>query len=376
MALVSLKGGAWWPEPAWAPQVINRGGARPTISSRQLDASGEKQAWMFQAPVTGDLAEIDYYINTVGSSGDLDVRIETVSATDGNPTGTLVATNSNLSATISTTGAKTAVLTAVAPLTRGTYYAIVFSRTSGNYNLTVQDHIDTSSYRANVLSYGRYHNGTSWSSQTAADSRNYVPCCALKWGDGNYYWIPGALPVQSVTDVNFNNASAERERGIRLIPRVPMRVSGWFANISMHAVDVNVILATSAGTAVGTYTGDKDYGSNYTTGTNYNGTRQGFFAETPTLVAGDTYYLTAKPTSATSTRVSDGLLMDTGEVNQWNMIAGGTDIALVTRDSGGTYTVDTTKRPVNFGLIIDQLGDDTGGGGGGLASNPIRGFVA
>lgn len=376
MTLTSMKGGAWWPEPSFIISAAAAAGtSRPAMSVRTLDAAGEKQAWIFQAPVTGTLSEIDYYINAVTSSGDLDVRIETVSATDGNPTGTLAGTNTNLSATISTTGAKTATLTAGASLTRGTYYAVVFTRTSGNYDLRMVDFTSTTDYRTTTLSYGRYHNGTSWSAQNAVDSRNFAPCVALKWNDGNYYWVPGSYPIQSLTNVDFNNTSTDRERGIRIIPRVPMRVAGWFANVSLMGVNADVVLANSGGTAIGTYSGDKDYGSSYGAGTNYNHMRQGFFAETPSLTAGSTYYLTIKPTSATSTRVTDALVMDTGEINQWNMLSGGTDIALVVRNSGGTYSEDTTKRPMNFGLIIDQFGDDASGGGG-LAANPIRGFVA
>lgn len=376
MTLTSMKGGAWWPEPAFMVTAAGaNGAARPAVTVRTLDASGEKQAWIFQSPVTGTLSEIDYYINAVTSSGDLDVRVETVSATDGNPTGTLVGTNTNLSATISTTGAKTAVLTAGASLTRGTYYAIVFARTTGNYDLKIVDFTTSSEFRVTTLSYGRYHDGTSWAAQNAANSRQYVPCVALKWNDGNYYWIPGSYPIQSLTNVDFGNTSSDRERGIRIIPRVPMRVAGWFGNVSLIGVNADVVLADSGGTAIGTYSGDKDYGSSYGAGTNYNHMRQGFFAETPSLTAGSTYYLTLKPTTSTTTRVTDALLMDTSDVTQWNMLSGGTDIALVTRNSGGTYSVDTTKRPMNFGLIIDQFGDDAGTGSG-VVALPLGGYVA
>lgn len=349
------------------------GSTLPATGTVQLNVAGEKQAFIFQAPATDSLIEVDYYVSAVGSAGDLDVRIETVSATDGNPTGTLVATDTNLSATISTTGAKTAVLTASASLTRGTYYAIVFSSTSGDITLAAINNNNPFSTYTTLASYSRYHNGTSWSGRTVSASYQYIVGVAPKFSSGGYLYIEGCAPVQTLTTVDFNNTSTDRERGIRFIPRAPIRVEGWYCRANVGAGNVDVVLANSGGTALATYTGDKDYGSGY----GFNGALQvqGLFAASVDLSAGSTYYLTIKPTSATNARVVDLLLMDTGEANQMNCMSGGTDVVLVTRNSGGTYTETTTKRPLSMGLIISAI-DDAVGGGGGLAANPIRGFVA
>lgn len=369
MALQSFKGGIWWP----APLYTSSGATLPATGTSQLNVAGEKHAFIFQAPATDSIIEVDYYVSAVGSAGDLDVRIETVSATDGNPTGTLVGTNTNLSATISTTGAKTAVLTASASLTRGTYYAIVFARTSGDITLAAVNNNSAFSTFTTLAAYSRYHNGTSWQGKGLAASWQYWVGVAPKFNSGGYLYIEGCAPVQTLTNVDFNNASANRERGIRFIPRAPIRVEGWYCRANISSGNADVILADSGGTALATYTGDKDYGSGY--GSNYAHQVQGLFAASVDLSAGSTYYLTIKPTSATNVRVVDLLLMDTSEANQMNCMAGGTDVVLVTRDSGGSYTVDTTKRPLSMGLIISAI-DDAVGGGGGLAANPIRGFVA
>lgn len=359
MALASFKGGVWWPEPTW----LAVGGANPTATaSVQLNVASEKLAFIFQAPATDTLIEVDYYVRTVGSSGDLDVRIETVSATDGNPTGTLASTNSNLSATISTTGAKTAVLTAGASLTRGTYYAVVFARTSGDISIAAIDAVTSGVVMSSLSSYNRYHNGTSWQSRASASSWQYGAAVALKFTTAAYTWTPGCMPVQSITAVDFNNASAARERGIRLIPRGPIRAEGFFVRAQISAGNADVVLADSGGTTLATYSGDKDYGSAY--GSGYSHQVQGIFAASVDLTAGSTYYLMVKPTSATNVRVHDMLLMDTAEADQMNCMGGGTDVVLATRDSGGSYTVDTTKRPLSMGLIISATDDGAGGGGG------------
>lgn len=369
MALASVKGGEWWPTP---PHVTGANAA--SIGSVQLNVAGEKQAIVFQAPFTGTLTEIDFYISAVGSSGDLDVRVETIDPATGHPSGTLVSTTTNLSMTISTTGAKTAALTSSASIVQGTYYAIVFDRTSGDYSLTCMNRTAAATGYDTTGAYGRYHNGTSWQSRGLGVSWNYLPCVALKLDDGSYPWLGGAvLPFQSLTNVDFNNTSSDRERGIAVTMRAKKRAIGWFASTNIHSGNANVILANTSGTALGTYTGDKDYGSSYSAGAGAIFT-QGFFASSVTLDAGTTYYLTVVPQSATNCRVVDGLIMDTGETSQMNVLSGGTDVILVTRNSGGTYSTDATKRPLSMGLIFDQS-DDGAGGAGGLAANPLGGFV-
>jgi hypothetical protein len=371
MALASVKGGEWWPSPPFLNAAL-----AASIGSVQLNVASEKMAIVFQAAFTGTLSEVDFYISAVGSSGDVDVRVETIDAATGNPSGSLAGTNSNLSMTISTTGAKTAALTAAVSLTQGTYYAIVFSGTSGDISLACFNRVGSGGGWDTTGVYPRYHNGTSWSSRGLAVSYQYVPCIALKLNDGSYPWLGGTItPFQSLTNVDFNNTSSDRERGIRFIPRGKKRAIGFFAATNIHSGNANVILANTSGTALATYTGDKDYGSSYSAGSGVIPS-MGFFASAVTLDAGTTYYLTIVPQSATNVRIVDGLLMDTGEANQMNVLSGGTDVVLVTRDSGGTYTVDTTKRPLSMGLIFDQSDDGAGGGGGGLAANPIRGFVA
>ena len=380
MALVSLKGGVLWPD-ALSMSVLGSSFVTSNANmqaGKQINAAGAKFAFVFICPPGGLVVHtVKFQVPVKTTNGNCDVRVETVSATDGNPTGTLAATNTNATAAISATGLQTVTLTADATLSAGTFYAIVFARSTGDYQIgAFQTSNQSSGINSGQLSpYTRYNSGGGYASRTNADSWAWTPICALLDASSNTQLVPGFAPISAVAKTAFNNTSATRERGASLIPRVPMRVIGWYVVGQLFNGDCDVVLATTDGTARLTFTGDKDWGSAYVTGTSYGVFQRGYFSSTYDLAAGTTYYLTLKPSSATDANLLDVTIIDTSDAGGFAGFAAGTDCKLVTRDSGGTYTISSTQRPFSLGLIVSHL-DDGAGGGGGLASPVVHGILA
>jgi hypothetical protein len=108
-------------------------GAVYNFANITVDADGEATAVIFVAPITGSIQKVRFRTNTVTTGGDLDIRVEIVSA--GEPTGTLWATNTNIVRTMLSTDDDTefeVTLTASASVTAGDKVALVVTRPGGS----------------------------------------------------------------------------------------------------------------------------------------------------------------------------------------------------------------------------------------------------
>src|SRR3990172_8330277 len=128
------------------------GGA--THQSLLLDAADEKAAFIFRAPKAGDITEVVFLTGTVTTGAIVDVRIETVSLTNGDPTGTLWGTTTNGAVVIANTDDnvfKTATLTLAATVAKGDLLSVVIVNPTvspGNLNVvTSLDHSAGFPYR-------------------------------------------------------------------------------------------------------------------------------------------------------------------------------------------------------------------------------------
>jgi hypothetical protein len=219
------------------------------------------------------------------------------------------------------------------------------------------------------------HNTGTWNALSAAPALNSRPNVAIRYDDTNYYYTPGLVCASAFAQTAFNNTSATRERGIAFQLPFPARVSGFYVTANNVQSDYSVVLANSGGTALATFSGDKDQSSFYLAGTLYGGFFSGYFASTVDLAANTTYYLTLVPQSATNVSITEATILDTSVSGQMGMWNGGTAVTLVTRDSGGSYTTTATQRPYGMGLIVSGFDDATGGGssggvfGGGMSLN-------
>lgn len=359
MTIQTILGGFFWPAPV---SEVNLAASGTILGACALDGAGKKVASVFQAPATGTLEKVYVLISGYSVTGNLDFRLETIDASTGAPTGTLV-TGTTANALVSITGNGVFSATLSVSVTRGTSYALVYARSAGTYSAA---HIGGAGrYRLGVgTTYLRYDGGSGYDNPGGqAASRLRMPIFGVKIS-GSHYPVIGAYAMSSLAYTGFNNTTATRERGSAITLPFPARVSGFFAVGLFGASDSDFILANTAGSALATFSFDKEsMTSYYGAGSTYPHMLQGLFATPVDLVAGTTYYLTAKPTSASSITLVESSIINTADTDTMNCLNGGTRLKLVTRDSGGTYTVSDTSRPFAMGLIVSGFGDDAGGGG-------------
>lgn len=375
MTIATFNGGFYWPEPVGGHRSSQLIAAFGTLSSLTIDASGEKVGHVFIAPKTGNIDRVFAYASSKTSDGTLDVTLETIDPANGNPSGTLV--TANASGTFSNNASPQTIdvtLTAAGAVTIGEQYALVISQNAGNCAIQIGSAVPASSLKSysHRRCYTRHYTGGAWATGNSVSGR--FPCLAIRYDDGNYYYIPGVLPISTVALTTFNNTSATRERGLCFTLTFPARVSGFYFNGSASLSDHEVILAASDGTALATFSGDKDKNSSYYT---YAAGYSGYFSTPVDLAANTKYYLTLKPTSGSNVSLHEVTMISGASIAaQMGMMNGGTAAYLVTRDSGGTYTEVTTQRPIGTGIICSGFDDGAGGGGvtfvGGVSANIVQ----
>lgn len=367
MAIQTVNGGLYYPDPYWSATDF-----RPSEGTLAIDAANEKVAMIFQAPKTGNIDQVSFRVVAHTSAATLVIRLETVAA-DGTPSGTLVGTNT--SGTQLTTGANTThtvTLTAAAAVTKGTHYALVVAQpaaSAGNCTIQFWSNGSVGTDRNNQrhrLCYCLQFTA-SWESKTTTTAAIRAPSMAVRYDDTSWYWIPGAFPVSAFNRTTFNSGSTPDERGTRIITPFAARVTGFFFQGSCTAQDYSVVLYDSGGTALLTFSGDKDIFVGYG-GTNYAGLHVGYFSSTVDLAAGDTVYLLLKPASTTNVLLPDFDILDTGTAAMMGIFNGGTDLIFAQRTDAGSITTTDTKRPLSMGLIFSGF-DDAAGGSGSVTSH-------
>lgn len=321
----------------------------PAFASILLDAVNEKAGAIFQPGKAGTVVGIEFLTGTVTTGGTVDVRLETVSVVSGNPSGTLFAANSNYSLVIADTddnawlgAAQSLTGSAVVALTDIVAAVIVVP---AGANLNIQ--------RSGVPARADFP----YTSQFVASWSHSMLCpvVALRYSDGSYAYCPGVWPTSSLTGTTFNSGSTPDERGIYFQVPFKCRVAGWWFHGSKSG-DMNVVLYDSDGsTALQTASLDQDVDA-----TNADNYYAGYFSGQTTLNINTWYRLAVKPTTVTSVK-----LWELGVSVAANMdgLEGGQKIYLSTRTDAGAWTQTATSRPF-MGIIIDQLDDGVGGGGG------------
>lgn len=323
-------GGALGPTPMvmWPLQIETRS----SFVTHVLDAPGEKLALVFQANKVGTITKIGFIVNTVTAAGDFDVRLETVDATNGNPTGTLATTNANASVNISAAGYVEVTLTVGHVVAKGaTLAAVVTSTNTGNIAIRAID-----SFRPMGLPYIN-HFTTSWS------KANRIPSYAIGYSDGSYPHLTRLLPALTANELNYNTTSSPDEVGNYFTAPFKMRVCGvWVSHLRQ---DCEAVLYDSTNTVIATATLDKDVNINNSEAYVYL-----YFTDSVVLDKSSSYRLVAKPTTTTSVGIQ---IYDFPNANVKES-AGFAGISKTTRTDAGSWTEDATD-VVHMGLLIDQL---------------------
>lgn len=330
----------------------------PTFNSGvTIDAANEKVAWIFNAPKSGDIRKVGFRTGTVATGATVDVRIETVDAATGDPSGTLWAANTNVSHAIAngddSVWLTTAALTADATVVKGDLLAVVIANPGASFgNIAFGAFDDDSASSGPAMPYQDLFTA-SWTKQTAGGGW----LIAVEYSDGSYAYVPGCWALSSVSTDTYNSGSTPDERGVKFRLPYPVRVTGFWAWLDLDG-DCDIVLYDSDGT---TALLTKSLDSSQRVGTAgrllyYN------FASTANLSANTYYRLVIKPTTVTNVSSYRLTAPSSAAMDTYH---GGQDFHNTTRTDAGAWTDTTTDRPM-LGIVADAFDDAVSAGGGGV----------
>lgn len=363
IGLLLMAGDAWATMqsigPVYFPARPENVSAGPSYNQTiALTAAGDKLACVFQAPATGNMTGGYFGVGTVTTGDTLDLRAETVSTTDGNPTGTLISTTTNAAVVLATSDSNKAMpftFTSAAPTTKGDIVTVVIVNGSTPGSFTVNRYGDDTGGLPYTTSFA-----------AAAWTKSNTSCIlAVSYG-GTYYYIPGVYPfgltsgATSIGSQSLTTSTTPDEWALRFLNQVKARLIGFWAWVGINAsASFELRLYDSANTTIaGPISVDPDIKVSTSVMT-YD-----FLLPTPVMLSAATWYkLSALPLSTNTLNVGYAYVPTAAAMNQ---LDGGTNAYLGTRTDGATtggsengWTWDTTRRPM-LGLIFDQFDDGTG----------------
>lgn len=318
--------------------------------SSLLDAAGEKVGMIFMVPKTGTISRVGFRTTTVTTAQTLRVSLQTVSATDGFPTGTLYGGSAaGTQAAPAANSFYTVTLGTAASATKGDIVAVVveFDSTAGNLYIGSYLFSSMSGGSGNMAPYVKEFT-TVWGNPADGSGS---PIFSLEYSDGSYEYTAGCYPITSNSFVTFNSGSTPDERALRFSFPFSCRVTGfWFYGILSGDTDFVLYQGTTA-----IQTKSVDFNQTFNNGV--QGQHRFFFNSEQVISINTVYYLSAKPTTVTSIQTGEIAVPSAAAMDMFEL---GQKAYLATRTNAGAWTETTTARPL-MGLIIDQLDDGASG---------------
>jgi hypothetical protein len=358
MALVSLPRAIEYPG-----QIHHWLSGVPALTTHVTVATGQYASWVMSAPRDMVVSHIGLTPGTVTASGILDLRIETV-GTDGIPTGTLWdnptdTTNKVTAAGQGVGGASLAsntwslwALTGAATITKGQIFAVKFASGGSGTSVVIQRLNNNSN-----VNFGMPYFYNDTGSPAKAAGR---PCVfALGSSETSFYNLSAAIPVSAAyaTLSTFNSGSDPNAAGVRF--QVPFKCRCVGLNVSPGTAvgDFNIMIQNDSNTEFGS-------SSTLMEGDRFSVAaappRNRVFFDTAVTLEKDTWYRAViEPTSVTNCSMYYATVASADILS--GMI-GGSNFYYTARTS--TTWNDTTTRVPLLELLIDQVDDGTGSGGG------------
>lgn len=347
MTLQNLPGLIEWPGYAITSGTLI--GTNTTI-----DAAGEYDGFVMVAMENMTISHVGWRAGTVAGSPTVEIRIETVDTSTGLPTGTLFGTNTNVvSGTITSSSWNLHALTASASVSQGQAFAVLVKFNSGT-SVQVWGAARGLNYTSNVGQPYRVVNTGTPTASTIGATTSLV--YALGSSSTTFYRIPQLIPITANSSTTLSSSGTFRAACLRFQVPFKCRVAGIKFSDASYALadDFSVGIYNDAGT---------ELSSSLTA-----------FDSTFRLSAVPWVYLDNKVTLSPATWYRAVVQADTtGGPGVYNFSINSTDYAsalpngshlqLGTRDSGGAWTDTSTTIP-NIDIIIDQLDDGVGAGGG------------
>lgn len=350
MALQSLNHPIAWPD------VTSHFPGGPSLSTgaETIDAAGEYVANVQYAREDMTVTHFGIKMRVATGSPIVDLRIETVDATTGYPTGTLIGTNTNIVTTALDTNFNLFALTAAATIPVGTVFAAKCAYSSGT-SASMGLLGNTSPTR------GAPYWVTSLDSVTSKVSLTNNRCWALGSSSTTFYSVSGMLPAASVTAGTFNNTNSAR-RGLRFQVPYKCRMAGirYYTGITNNGNFNLRVFADDGTTALDG--GGVSFDGNQLGETGTAVSELWLGSTRPTLSPGTWYRAVVEPSSATNMNFYTVTLPSANYRSAWR---GGTNYHY-TSYASSVWTDSGTDTVPLIDILIDQLDDgvNTGGSGG------------
>lgn len=362
MALVATQG-------LWiAPPPPHLGSGTGYLSSL-IDATGEKVALIGHvfnsARASKSINKVGFLFGAVtkaGGSG-LTLSLQNVDLANGppyQPDGTQDQTVAITAASVTAnTWYQTGALSAARSVSFGEPLAVVIEFDGGGrlgadaYNI---NNIATASAGQAGMASGVSLFTSSWALQAS------LPNIILEFNDGTFGTLEYAWPSAAESSVAYNTGTNPDERALEFsVPFACKTDGGWCLLTRAANSDFDMVLYDGT-TAIAT----KSFDGN-ATATNSNRPLYWLWDSEITLTAGTTYRLALKPTTANNVTI---FFRDLNDANHRQALPGGAAWGYTTRNDAGSWAATTTTRVPYIGIRISA--SDAGGG---LAANPLGGFV-
>ena len=360
------------PTEIYLPNVqVSSGGGLGLDLGETLDVDGDTGGAVFQISDRDDGKTIDklgVLVESVTTTGDVDARVETVSLTDGFPTGTLATTNSNKVQSISAAGWNEFALTAGHVVATGDLISIVFVLGS-----TPSANIRFNSVKRS-MAYGQ--RGFQYSVKKLDPSAfakidpaiNHVRCYGVGFSDGTWMHQHGLLPLSGIGSTSLTSTGTA-EAGWEFQIPFKATLSGIVAqvnqagNISVHVGNGSYNPGDTGATRLSTRDFDKDVRALAAQATTL------FRLDTPVdLDINTTYRVVIDAITTTAVTLPH---MDFDEAALIESVGYSTSFKHISDNGAGGWTTTTTRAPL-IALAFSRFDDGAGGGG---TVNLLRGKI-
>lgn len=333
MALVDIPGGLWIPR-------FRHKNTPPALTSNQISLDGHQIEMIIQIPKTGNISKVEFRVATTTTGGDIEIRLEGVDLTDGKADGTLI--NVNAKGALTLIGADddkwfAVVLDAAIAVTQGDYVAVVILNTATPAVVNIDEQADAAWDQDAPYTVDRF-----------GSKDDSAPIVGLEYDDGSYPQILGCVPFK-YTDEVWDSADTPDERALRFKVPFAARMGAFGATVAWQSPTLSVIdfvLYDPSDTVLFTLTPDREVNLS-------EGARQPRFFRLPTAIQidADTFYrLAVKPT----TNEASWRIQSVRAAASMDLIDGGQDFHLSTREDAGSWTDDLTQRPMLY-IMFDQF---------------------
>jgi hypothetical protein len=197
-------------------------------------------------------------------------------------------------------------------------------------------------------------------------SIGFAPPILFEFSDGTFGSYFGSMPFSTASNLAYSDSTNPDENGVRIVMPFAAVVSGAMVNLGTvtNTSTYDVVLYDGADNVLASVSVDP----NAITAINSYTHNHYLFSTPVTVAAGDVVRLTVKATTAGQNVGIPQIVVD--NANHWSARGWGDNNWYATsRNNGAGAWTDTATRRFPMSLIIDQI-DDGAGGGGGLLAHP------